>query len=210
MATKKIDRSRVDSGKVQLPKKLAFLTTEKVDYLSVTDRDGDFTVELPLAALAKLIKGRAELKALKADQKTAGKTHGDALAVEKAAHAETQSSLAKAERKVKSLTKAATPVLAPAPSPAPAASAVAPSKPTTPAKAKKAAKPLEAWPSYELKLSPAPKAPAEAMDSAATVAAAPLATSEPQEPPKAVKRRAVAKAAEAALPDTVAPPGPMH
>lgn len=76
---KKIDRSRIEAGKVELPKKLAFLTTDKIDYLAVHDRDGEFSVELPAAALAKLVKANSELKVLKGEMKTIGKMHADAL-----------------------------------------------------------------------------------------------------------------------------------
>jgi hypothetical protein len=63
--TKKYERSRVEAGKAELPKKVSFLTAEKVDYLLVLDRDGQLSVEVPATALAKLIKSRGDLKALK-------------------------------------------------------------------------------------------------------------------------------------------------
>lgn len=63
---KKIERSRVEAGKAELPRKLEFLSSEKVDYLLVLERDGDFSVEVPAGALAKLVKSRGELKAMKA------------------------------------------------------------------------------------------------------------------------------------------------
>lgn len=133
---KRIDRSRIDAGKVELPRNLAFLTDEKVDYLSVTDRDGDFTVEVPAAALSKLVKSKAELRALKSDQKKAAKAQSDALATEAQAHEATKAELAKALRKVQSLAKK---IEAAASQAAPEAS----SKPAA-KKAAKAAKPAQA------------------------------------------------------------------
>jgi hypothetical protein len=103
--TKKIERSRIESGKVELPRKLGFLTTEKVDFLSVTDRDGEFSVEMPVAALSKLVKAKGELKALKSERKSDAAGHASALGTEKDAHAETRAALAKAERRIKALTK---------------------------------------------------------------------------------------------------------
>jgi hypothetical protein len=103
--TKRIERSRIESGKVELPRKLGFLTANQVDFLSVTDRNGEFSVEMPVAALSKLVKAKSELKALKAEQKSAAAGHVSALQAEKDAHAETQVALAKAERRIKALTK---------------------------------------------------------------------------------------------------------
>ncbi|AKJ29433.1 hypothetical protein [Caldimonas brevitalea] len=102
---KKIDRARVEAGRVELPKKLAFLTAEKVDFSSVTDKDGDWSVELPAAALQKLVKSRNELKAVKADHKKAAAQQASLVDAEKAAHEETRQALAKAERRIKALEK---------------------------------------------------------------------------------------------------------
>jgi hypothetical protein len=130
--TKKIERSRVEAGKAELPKKVSFLAAEKVDYLLVFDRNGELSVEVPAAALAKLAKARGELKALKGAQKQTDATAAAALAAEKEAHAATQAVLAKAERRIKSLEKkleagadkpAAPAAAAPASAPAPAADA---------------------------------------------------------------------------------------
>jgi hypothetical protein len=101
---KRIDRARIESGKVALPRSLAFLTEQKVDFLSVTERDGEYTVELSVAALRRLVKAKADLKALKADQKQAGAEHASALAVERDAHTATQRDLASALRNIKKLT----------------------------------------------------------------------------------------------------------
>ena len=103
--TKRIERSRIESGKVELPRKLGFLTADKVDFLSVTDRNGELSVEMPVAALSRLVKAKSELKALKAEQKSAAAGHASALQAEKDAHAETRADLSKAERRIKALTK---------------------------------------------------------------------------------------------------------
>jgi hypothetical protein len=103
--TKKIERSRVEAGKAELPKKVSFLGTEKVDYLLVIDRDGDLSVEVAAAALAKLVKARGELKERKAAQKQSDAAAAAALALEKEAHLVTQAALDKAERRVKALEK---------------------------------------------------------------------------------------------------------
>ena len=103
--TKRIERSRIESGKVELPRKLGFLTAEKVDFLSVTDRNGEFSVEMPVAALSKLVKAKSELKALKGERKSVDAGHASALDAERDAHAETRAALAKAERRLKALTK---------------------------------------------------------------------------------------------------------
>lgn len=129
---KKIDRARIESGKVELPKKLAYLTSEKVDFLSIVDKDGQWTVELPAAALQKLVKAKADLKSSKAEGKKAAADQAAALLAEKDAHEATRQELAKAVRRVKALEKklqAAASAPAPAPVPAkaeaPAASAAA-------------------------------------------------------------------------------------
>jgi hypothetical protein len=103
--TKKIERSRVEAGKAELPKKVSFLSSEKVDYLLVFDRDGELSVEVSAAALAKLVKARGDFKALKGVQKQSDAAAAAALAAEKEAHQVTQAALAKAERRVKALEK---------------------------------------------------------------------------------------------------------
>lgn len=102
---KRIDRSRVDSGKFELPKKLSFLTSEKVDFTALIDNDGSYDVVIPATVLAKLVKTKGELKALKAEQKQVASGHAAALEAEKTAHGNTQVALAKAERSLKKLHK---------------------------------------------------------------------------------------------------------
>lgn len=175
--TKKIERSRVEAGKAELPRKVSFLSTEKVDYVLVFDRNGDLSVEVPAAALAKLVKARGELKALKGAQKQADATAGAALASEKEAHQATQAALAKAERRIKSLEKkleaSTDKPAAPAPAPALAAAAAAPaSAPAPAANAKSASK--KSAKAVVAKKAPAakePKAVAPAADSVTTSSA---------------------------------------
>jgi hypothetical protein len=126
--TKKIERSRVEAGKAELPKKVSFLSTEKVDYLLVIDRDGELSVEVPAAALAKLVKARGEFKAVKGAQKQSEAAAAAALAAEKEAHQVTQAALVKAERRVKALEKKleASAEKPEAPAPSAAAPAAAP------------------------------------------------------------------------------------
>lgn len=149
---KKIDRARIESGKVELPKKLAYLTGEKVDFLSITDKEGQWSVELSAGALQKLVKAKAELKSSKADGKKAATEQATALQAEKDAHEATRQELAKAARRIKALEKklqpvaaapapVAAPALAPVPAAAPAPAVKAAAKP---AKAKKAPKPAAA------------------------------------------------------------------
>jgi predicted nucleic acid-binding Zn-ribbon protein len=115
---KRIERSRIESGRIELPRKLAFLIEQGVDFISLTERDGNYTVELSADALKKLVKAKADLKALKTDQKKAVSEQMAALDAEKAAHEEARATLAKAERRVKALEKklAAAPEQASAPS----------------------------------------------------------------------------------------------
>jgi hypothetical protein len=103
---RRIDRSRIESGKVALPRQLAFLIEQKIDFLSLIERDGEYTVELPVAALRRLAKAKADVKALKASQKQATGGHESALAAERDAHAATLRELASAMRKLKQLTPA--------------------------------------------------------------------------------------------------------
>ena len=171
--TKKIERSRVEAGKAELPRKVSFLSTEKVDYVLVFDRNGDLSVEVPAAALAKLVKARGELKALKGAQKQADATAGAALASEKEAHQATQAALAKAERRIKSLEKKLEASTDKPAAPAPAAAAAAPaSAPAPAANAKSASK--KSAKAVVAKKAPAakePKAVAPAADSVATSSA---------------------------------------
>ncbi|HET9645829.1 MAG TPA: hypothetical protein VFP68_21305 [Burkholderiaceae bacterium] len=102
---KRIERSRIESGRIELPRKLGFLTEQGVDFLSLTERDGNYTVELSVEALKKLVKARADLKTLKSDQKKVVSEQTEAMNAEKAAHEETRVTLAKAERRVKALEK---------------------------------------------------------------------------------------------------------
>lgn len=123
---KKIDRARIDSGRFELPNKLAFLASEKVDFTSITDTDGDWSVQLPAAALQRIVKTKTELKLLKASNKLTVGEHAATLATANAAHEEAQRALALATRKIKSLEKKlATTVPTPAPAPAPAQKAKA-------------------------------------------------------------------------------------
>lgn len=102
---KKIDRARIEAGRAELPKKLAFLVSEKVDFNSVTDKEGQWSVEISAGALHKLVKARGELKALKADNKKLAAQQASAADAERAAHEETRDALAKAERRIKALEK---------------------------------------------------------------------------------------------------------
>lgn len=133
---KKIDRTRIEAGRFELPKKLAFLMEEKVDFVSVTDKDGDWTVELPVAAVKKLLKARTDLKAVKAEHKLAGGQSAAALAAAEAGHNETREALAKAERRIRALEKklqtpAPTPAAQPTPAAEPAVSEAKPVKAAT-------------------------------------------------------------------------------
>jgi len=71
MATRRIKRELVDSGKKELPKKLAFLLRDNVDFLAVTHYEDEdaWTVEISAAALQSLVRKKIELKVLKAGQK---------------------------------------------------------------------------------------------------------------------------------------------
>lgn len=138
---KKIDRSRIEAGRFALPKKLAFLLEDKVDFLSVADKDGDWTVEVQAGALQKLVRSKAQLKALKAEHKLATGGHADALAAAEAEHGGTRAALAKAEQRIRALEKklAAATVAAAAPS--------ADAKVGKPARSARAVKPVKAVPS---------------------------------------------------------------
>ncbi|MFN6996156.1 MAG: hypothetical protein ACK4PH_18315 [Aquincola tertiaricarbonis] len=102
---KKIERSRIDAGRFELPTKLAFLSAEKLDFASVTDKDGQWSVEMPAAALQKLAKSRAELKLSKTEQKRLQAEHTAALEAERAAHQATRDELVKLQRRLKTLEK---------------------------------------------------------------------------------------------------------
>lgn len=71
MAFKRIRKDQIDSGKKELPRKLAFLGDMKVDFLSFAhDEDtGEATVELAAAAVKALARKGVDLKDLKASQK---------------------------------------------------------------------------------------------------------------------------------------------
>ncbi|MCW7540907.1 hypothetical protein OOT46_24095 [Aquabacterium sp. A7-Y] len=102
---KKIDRARIEAGRVELPKKLGFLIADKVEFNTVTDKDGEWTVEMSAGALQKLVKSRSELKALKAESKKAAALQAREVDAEKLAHEETRQALAKAERRIATLEK---------------------------------------------------------------------------------------------------------
>lgn len=71
MAFKRTRKDQIDSGKKELPRKLAFLADMKVDFLSFAhDEDtGEMTVELTAAAVKALARKGVDLKELKASQK---------------------------------------------------------------------------------------------------------------------------------------------
>lgn len=102
---KKIERSRIDAGRFELPSKLAFLSTEKVDFLSVTDRDGQWSVDVPAATLQKLAKARANLKAIKAEHTMQLSERSAGLEAERSAHQATREELGKLQRRTKALEK---------------------------------------------------------------------------------------------------------
>lgn len=134
--TKRIDRARIDAGKVELPKKLAYLAADKVDFQTILDRDGEFSIELSSKALSRLVKTKGELKTIKADQKSAGALATAALQAEQEAHEATKRELAKVERQLKALRKKLEAQTTPAPAPAPIESA------KTAAKAPKTGRPV--------------------------------------------------------------------
>lgn len=129
---KKIDRSRIEAGRFVLPNKLAFLLDDKVDFLSVAERDGEWAVELPAAALRKLVRGKTELKALKAQHKLDTGSHADALAAAEAGQGETRAALAKAEQRIRALEKKLATAAAAAGGTGPAAKTVAPRRSSRP------------------------------------------------------------------------------
>lgn len=102
---KKIERSRIDAGRFELPTKLAFLANDKLDYVSVTDKDGVWSVEVPAVALMKLSKARADLKTTKLDHKKQLADQVAGLDAERAAHQTTRDELAKLQRRTKALEK---------------------------------------------------------------------------------------------------------
>jgi len=188
---KRIERSRIESGKVELPRKLGFLTADKVDFLSVTDRDGEFSVEMPVPALSRLVKAKTELRALKGQRKSAAVGQATALQAEKDAHAETQAALAKAERRIKSLTKK----LEEASSSGGGAAAAQPV--ATSAKGAGKAQP---------RMSEATKAAASAAP--AEEATPSLETPEPVAPKKVSRKSPVAEAVDTIVAPPAAPEGP--
>lgn len=192
---KKIDRSRIEAGRFELPKKLAFLLDEKVDFLSIADKDGAWTVELPVAALQKLVKTKAQLKALKADHKLATTDSASALDAAETAHTGTRQALAKAEQRIRALEKklAAAQAAAAAPAPVPAPAAVAPK---AAAKGARKAKPQVTYP-------PAPPAEPQAAATADTPApAGDAATAAAADAPADTAPDAAANGATNATPDT--------
>jgi len=200
--TKRIERNRIESGKIDLPRKLGFLTSDKVDFLSVTDRNGEFSVEMSVAALSKLVKAKGELKALKGEQKSAAAGHASALQAEKDAHAETQAALAKAERRIKALTKkleGATPS-----KDAAAAGAAKATNGAVPKVAKTAAVPIKAAVKGQ------PRAAKSATAGAAPGNGTPstIESIAPAAPKKVSSKKAVAKAAEAIVAPAAAAQGP--
>lgn len=100
---KKIERSRIEAGRYELPSKLSFLMSEKLDFLSVTDRDGQWSVEMPAAAVSKLARARTDLKTNKAAQKKVDAQHATDLQAEQMAHGETRKELDKLQRRLKAL-----------------------------------------------------------------------------------------------------------
>jgi hypothetical protein len=191
--TKRIERSRIESGKVELPRKLGFLIADKVDFQSVTDRNGEFSVEMPVAALSKLIKAKGELKAFKGEQRSAAAGHASALQAEKNAHAETQAAVAKAERRIKALMKkleGATPSNdAAAAAAARGASGAAPKAGNTAVAGR-------------------PKSAKSGTSGAAAGNGTPSTAIEPVAPKKVSSKKAVAKAAEAVVASAATPQGP--
>ena len=200
--TKRIERNRIESGKIDLPRKLGFLTSDKVDFLSVTDRNGEFSVEMSVAALSKLVKAKGELKALKGEQKSAAAGHASALQAEKDAHAETQAALAKAERRIKALTKkleGATPSNGAA-----AAGAARVANGAAPKVAKTAAVPIKTAGKGQ------PRSAKSATSGAAPGNGTPstIESIAPAAPKKVSSKKAVAKAAEAIVAPAAAAQGP--
>ncbi|MCR5864187.1 hypothetical protein [Aquincola sp. J276] len=126
---KKIDRSRIEAGRFDLPKKLAFLLEDKVDFHSIAERDGEWTVEMPASALQKLLRSKAQLKALKAEHKLATGGHAEALAAVEAEHGGTRAALSKAEQRIRALEKKLAAATATAPMPAADASVAKAGKP---------------------------------------------------------------------------------
>lgn len=102
---KKIERSRIDAGRFELPTKLAFLANDKLDYVSVTDKDGVWSVEVPAVALMKLSKARADLKTSKLEHKKQLADQAAGLDTERAAHQATRDELVKLQRRTKALEK---------------------------------------------------------------------------------------------------------
>lgn len=172
---KKIDRSRIEAGRFDLPKKLAFLLEDKVDFNSIADRDGEWTVELPLSALQKLVRSKAQLKALKAEHKLAAGTQADAQAAAEAEHGSTRAALAKAEQRIRALEKKLAAAAAAAATAAAAPPAAAPTAPSAKPARKPKAVPRVTYPHAAQVAAPVeeagradPAAPAEAPAEVAT------------------------------------------
>ena len=152
MAIKRTKKDQIDSGKKELPKKLAFLNEAGIDYSLIAHDDvGDtWSVELPLAAIRALARKATELKDLKRNHKDVARQaalvpalqedQAQLLALQEA-KADTDSLLRKAVRRINALEKLqgitpgsklpATPTSAPvtASPVAPTGAPVAPAKP---------------------------------------------------------------------------------
>lgn len=184
MAAKNIDRSRIEQGRVVLPKKLNFLAVEKVEYLSVIDKDGEFSVVLSGPELQKLVKARQDLKAFKATMRLREKNNATEVSALKATVESLQADLAKAAKRIgtldkraagqKAATKAAN--KAEATVAAPVAAAEPAATPAKVAKAPRAAKPVKKAAPVKPAAKRAPKATAAA---APAPAAAPAVAADP-------------------------------
>ena len=175
------------------------VTADKVDFLSVTDRDGELSVEMPVAALSKLVKAKAELKARKGERKADAAGHVSALQAERDAHTETQAALAKAERRIKALTKKLEGATASSDSTG-AASKVGHGS------SLKAAKTAAAPGKASGQGNPKPASSARSADAPEPDASVAVGSIAPSAPKKVSRKKAVAQAAEA----VVAPEAPAE
>jgi len=75
MAVKRTRKDQIDSGKKELPRKLAFLHDMKVDFLSIAHDEAtdEHSVELSATALKAMTRKVADLKDLKASHKDVAK-----------------------------------------------------------------------------------------------------------------------------------------
>ncbi|MCW7541608.1 hypothetical protein OOT46_27780 [Aquabacterium sp. A7-Y] len=117
MAIKRIKKEQVDAGKKELPRKLAYLQEEKIDYEAVTHNEDtdEWSVEMSSVAFRALARKRAELKELKAEQRDLVRQAAlvpelqkdrEQLAALREQSEATQSELRKALRRIKLLEKA--------------------------------------------------------------------------------------------------------